>query len=124
MEVILDTSFILTCIKEKIDFLIARDFGNLILPLQVIDELRQLVEKKKGREKNNAKLALDIIETNRTNFKIFELETKHVDSGILNYVKNKEGKIIIATIDKEMKRKLRGRVRFLVIRAGKKLELV
>ena len=124
MEVILDTSFILTWIKEKIDFLIARDFGNLILPLQVIDELRQLVEKKKGREKNNAKLALDIIETNRTNFKIFELETKHVDSGILNYVKNKEGKIIIATIDKEMKRKLRGRVRFLVIRAGKKLELV
>ncbi len=120
MEVLLDTNFILSCLKEKIDFLQAEQFGNLVLPLQVIDELRKKAEKGKRKEREVAKLALDIIQENKGNFKIIKLEKKFVDAGIVKYVQDKE-KIIVATLDKELKKKLKGKTRILTLRARKKL---
>ena len=51
MEVILDTSFILSCLGKKIDFLEAERFGSLVLPLQVLNELDK-IKKKHGKESN------------------------------------------------------------------------
>ena len=119
MEVILDTSFILTCLKEKIDFLEAENFGKLLLPLQVLEEFDKL-EERGGREGRLAELASEIIERNKDKFKIIDLGEKYVDSGIKSYVKNRKN-IIVATLDKELKNSLKRKTRFLVIRARKKL---
>jgi rRNA-processing protein FCF1 len=120
MEIVLDTSFVLTCLKEGIDFLEAGEYGRLVLPIQVLEELDKLQEKP-GKEGDNVRLALDIIGKNKDKFKVIDLRKRYVDSGILNYVK--DNKVIIATIDAELKRKLRGKAKILTIRARKKLVL-
>jgi len=124
MEVLLDTNFIITCVKEKIDFLQAGEYGELILPLQVIDELRKKVERGKGQEKEFAKLALDIIQKNKINFKIIKLDKKFVDVGIKKYVSAKKDKVIVATLDRELKKELKNKINILTIRARKKFELI
>ncbi len=121
MEIILDTNFILECVKNKIDLLEVGEFGELVLPEQVLIELKNLAEGK-GREKEQARLALAIIEQNKHNFRMIILEKKFVDAGIIRYVKGK--KVIVATLDKGLKSALKGRVRILVIRARKKLEVI
>lgn len=122
MEVILDTSFILTCLKEKIDFLKAGEFGELVLPEQVIDEIKKLSEKRKGREKEIAMLAWGIIRENKEKFKIIELKGKHVDAGIKGYVHEKRReKVIVATLDKELKLALKEKARMLIIRGKRKI---
>ncbi len=45
MELILDTNFILTCLKEKIEFFNASNFGEIDIPIQVLEELDMLQEK-------------------------------------------------------------------------------
>ena len=120
-NVILDTSFILTAIKYKIDFLDGIKFLGLtpIIPKQVINELEKIKEsKKKGKFKEHAEIALKIFEKK----KIKKIDIKHdyVDKGILNYAKKDKG-VIIATMDKELKNKLPNRK--LIIRAMKRLEL-
>ena len=122
MEVILDTNFILTCIKEKIDFLDAEEFGELVLPLQVIEELEKLKEKGKSRESENANLAVQIISKNKMKFKIIKLENEFVDAGIKKYAENK--RVIVATLDKKLKKDLKGNSKLLAIKSRKKLELV
>jgi len=126
MEVVLDTSFILTCLRERIDFLRAGDFGALILPIQVIDELENLNEEKKGMEREVVSLALDIIKNNKRKFRVVNLDRKHVDAGIKRYVEGKKqkNKIIVATMDSGLKKQVKGKAKFLVVRGRKKLELV
>ena len=51
MNIILDTNFVLTCVKQKIDFIHYADeiFDkpiNWIVPLEVIEELNQLEKRK------------------------------------------------------------------------------
>ena len=123
MKILLDTSFILTCLKEKIDFLNAEEFGELILPVQTINELKK-VERKAGKERILANLALQIIEKNKEKFEFIELSSNYVDEGILKCIENnKDEKFVVATVDKGLKRKLKKMVRLLIIRAKKKLEL-
>ena len=123
MKVILDTSFILTCLKENLDFLLAKDFGDLILPLQVIDELRKIQEKAEPKDRKLAKLALEIIQENKPEFEIIKLDKKYVDAGIVDYIRNNKG-VIVATIDAGLKKKIKDKVEILVIRARNKLALI
>ncbi|MEK6820114.1 MAG: PIN domain-containing protein [Nanoarchaeota archaeon] len=123
MEIILDTSFILTCIKEQVDFTQAEEFGRLLLPELVFDELKKLRGKSKGKEKEQAELALDIIENKREKFRIIKLEGNYADAGMVKYVEGRKD-VIVATMDKELKKVVQGKARILVIRARKKLELV
>lgn len=118
MKVVLDTSFILTALKVNLDFFLAEDFGDLILPKQVILELKKKALGK-GKDNEKASLALDIIQKNKEKFKIINLEKKFVDAGIKRYVKNK--KIIVATMDRELKNSLNTNI--LTIRGKKKLVL-
>ena len=121
-EVILDTNFILTAVKYKIDILDGIKFLGLtpIIPIQVINELKKIKKsKKKGKIKESAELALKILEKKK--IKKIDLKHNYVDKGILNYTKNNKA-VIIATMDKELKNKIQNRK--LIIRAMKRLELV
>jgi rRNA-processing protein FCF1 len=111
--VILDTSFILTCVKQKIDFFneIMNMGFQIIIPKQVINEIKALGN-------SNARLALKILEKHP--YKKIDLNTKKVDFGIINYAKDKD--IIVATLDREIKEKADGPK--LVIRQKKRLEVI
>jgi len=108
---LLDTNFIITCIKQKIDFFEELRFMGfeIIIPDRVIDELKKLKQT----------LALKLLEKN--NFKKIILIGRDVDNSIINYAK-KNPEIIIATLDKELSNKLKNRK--IIIRGKKKLEII
>jgi len=119
-QVILDTSFVLMAIRNKIDFLEGISFLGLtpILPEQVINELESIKEsKKKLRFKDEAKLALKILKRIKT----IDIGNNYVDQGIIDYAKANNG-VIVATMDKGLKQKIQNRK--LVIRAMKRLEII
>jgi len=111
-KVILDTSFILTCLKQKIDFFEElKLMGILILiPKQVIVEL-------KGVDKSG--LALKLLENN--SFEKIDINMKNVDQGIINYGKENP-KVIIATLDKEIKTKTKNSK--VIVREKSRLEVI
>ena len=115
-QVLLDTNFILTCIKQKIDFFEELGFKGLeiLIPKQVIAELEGL-----AKQSLRAKLALKILNSNK--FTTIDLKSKNVDQGIITYSKSKP-KTIIATLDEEIKRKTRSSK--LVVMGRKKLEIL
>jgi len=121
-QVILDTNFILTAIKDKIDFIESITFLGLtpVVPVQVIEELNKIVKsEKKLKFKDDAQLGLKILSKKKTT-KI-DLKNDYVDEGLIDYAeKNKSA--IIATMDKELKSKIPNRR--LIIRAKKKLEII
>jgi len=110
-RVVLDTSFILTAVKQKIDFF--EEIGmmgfEILIPNQVINELKRL----------KAGLALNILGKNK--FKTVYPKGTDADSVIINFARENKG-IIVATLDREIK----GRVKNpkLVIRQKKKLEVI
>ena len=115
-QVLLDTNFILTCIKQKIDFfedLSLKGF-QILIPEQVVKELEGLAKKSL-----KAKLALKII--NSSKFTTIDIKSKKVDKGIINFGKTNPG-LIIATLDEEIKKKTRNQK--LVIRGRKKIEVL
>lgn len=120
-QVVLDTSFILTCIKQKIDFFeeVKLMGMKILIPKQVIEEIKRVVKsKKKLHFKEDAKLALKLLEKN--NFKEINLKEKYVDKALIKFAeKNKN--ILIATLDKELKNKIKNPK--LIIREKKKLEI-
>lgn len=121
-QVILDTSFILTAIRSKIDFLEEITFQgfNPVVPKQVIDELTKITEsKKKLKFKDEAKLALMLL--NRSKIKKIDIKNSYVDKGLIDYAK-KHKRVIIATMDSELKKKIKNQK--LVVRAKKKLEII
>lgn len=113
--VLLDTNFILTCIRQKIDFIEEISFlgMKIAIPKQVIEEIKDL------RFKDEAKIALKLLEN--LDYKKLNLGSRKVDDGIIAYAsKNKQ--IIIATLDREIKNKTQNSK--LVIRGKKKLEVI
>lgn len=117
---ILDTNFILSCIRKKIDFF--DDIQNLglriIIPIQVLDELRTLSMTAKGKFKDEAKVALSLLE--HSEFKRIDLYVKNVDNGLVKLA-NENKEYIIATLDKAIQNKIKNRK--LIIRGEKKLEI-
>ncbi len=120
-ETLIDTSFILTCIRNKIDFFEEIKFMGIqiLIPKQVIKEIKGIMNSRKNlQSKENAKLALKLLEKN--SFKEVDLEEKNVDKGIIKY-SNKHD-TIVATLDREIKNKVKNSK--LVIRGKKKLEIM
>jgi len=119
---LLDTNFILTCIKQKIDFFEELKLIGIqvIIPKQVINEIKKIINsKQKFHNKEAAKLALKLLEKNK--FKTIDLGKGHVDKSIINLAKENP-KIIVATLDRELKKKLKNSK--LVIREKKRLEII
>ena len=121
-KVILDSNFILTCIKQKIDFFEEIKFMGIkvLIPKQVIKEIKEIINsKKKLHFKEDAKLALKLLEKN--SFKKVDLNTKKVDKGLINFSKENKN-VIMATLDKEIKNKIKNPK--LIIREKKRLEVL
>ena len=121
-QVVLDTNFIMACIKRKIDFFNEIKFMGykVLIPKEVIKELKKIINsKQKLHNKETAKIALKIIKLNK--FKKIELKKKNVDNAIAEFANSNKG-IIVATLDKDLKNKIKGQK--MIIRDKKKLEVV
>jgi len=118
---VLDTNFVLSCIRKKIDFFekIPLMGMKIIIPIQVIDEIRKISRMGKGKFKDDAKLALTLMEKNR--FNRIDLHTRNVDNGLISLAK-KNKNYIIGTLDTEIKNRTQSSV--LVIRGEKRLEVI
>jgi rRNA-processing protein FCF1 len=110
-QALLDTNFILTCVKQKIDFFEEFYLNGIepIIPKEVIAELKKLRKES----------ALKLLE--KSIFQIISLSGKNVDNAIVNFAK-KNPEIIIATMDKDMRRKIKNPK--MGIRNKKKLEII
>tara|TARA_Y100000310_G_C20174934_1_gene575384 strand:+ start:218 stop:601 length:384 start_codon:yes stop_codon:yes gene_type:complete len=123
---ILDTNFIMTCVKQKIDFVDEIRFMgmNIIVPKQVINELKRIVNsKKKLHDKEFAVISLKILEKEKKHIKKADLKKygKNTDNALKNF-SERNSEMILATLDKELKKKTKNNK--LVIRAKKKLEII
>jgi rRNA-processing protein FCF1 len=127
MRILLDTNFVLTCMKQKIDFPSLSDelFNEPIkwvVPQDVLNELGILKDRKgmKVSDRSAAKLSFEILQS--LNPEIVELKgkTPNVDIKIVNYVLDK--KIILATLDKGLKSRVDNKI--LTIRGKRHLEII
>ncbi len=123
MKVILDTNFLIYCAKEKLDYIekinnLLNEGFNLVVPDQVIGELKRLkIKAKKGKDKDACDLALKILD--KKNIKIVKPVGKSVDDAIMQLAQE-DSKNIVCTLDREMRWDL-GRV--ILVSRGKKLIL-
>ena len=127
MKILLDTNFIITSAKNKIDFpSLSEEIidGKIewIVPQDVLNELGNLKDRSGTKEKDKAaaKLGFDIIQN--INPKIIELPGKNpnVDIKIVNYILGKD--IVLATMDRNLKSRVDNKI--LTIRGQKTLELI
>jgi len=119
-KALLDTNFIITCVKQKIDFFEEITFMGfrILIPNKVISELKRLSEKN-----NDAKLSLKLLEKEKESFEKINLDKygKTTDKGIINFAKE-HFDVIIGTLDKEIKNKTENNK--IVVRGKKKLEVI
>ncbi|MFH0711534.1 MAG: hypothetical protein V1889_00220 [archaeon] len=123
MKILLDTNFILTCAKQKIDIdtslnKITTEKIEYLVPQDVLNELGNL--KQIPKHKQAAELSFQILQT--LNPKIIQLKTRNpnIDIKIINYIIDKP--IILATLDKNLKSRIKNKI--LTIRNKKNLELL
>jgi len=110
-QVILDTSFILSCVRQKIDFFerLEHDGFKILIPEQTIDELMGL----------GAQLALNIIQKHK--FHLIKISGKNADAAIIKFSKENP-EAVVATLDSGLKKKIKNQK--MVIRGKKKIEIV
>ena len=119
-KILLDSNFVVSCVKNKIDFFEKLIGNQILIPTQVIEELKKLSDsKQKLHNKEIATLSLQIIQKNK--FKKIDLGKGHVDKKIIQYVKDNP-EVIVATLDKELQKKIN--TKKLIIRGKKKLEII
>jgi rRNA-processing protein FCF1 len=118
--VLLDTNFILSCLRKKIDFFDEIELMGIkiAIPEEVVKEIKNLSEEGNKTTQREAKTALAFIKKNK--FEEIKLETKNVDNGIVKFAKeNKE--LIIGTLDKGIKDRVKNQI--LSIRGNRGLEI-
>jgi rRNA-processing protein FCF1 len=123
--VILDTNFIIYCVKQKIYFdeqineLLIKP--RIIVPEEVRAELRKIAEDKEKKyrlaDRELAELSLQITEK----YDHTRLGAKYVDRGIINYCKVAHDRVAVATMDARLAEQIRKIARIIKIRALKKL---
>ena len=107
MEAILDSSFIISCMKKKVDFISQlEDQGfRVMLPREVFQELKDLRFKVRHAERAAIDAAFDLFILR--NVKKMTLGHKIVDRGLI--AKGKSG-AYIATLDAAIKREVPNRI--------------
>ncbi|MAF50961.1 MAG: hypothetical protein CMH64_02615 [Nanoarchaeota archaeon] len=116
MKIVLDTNFLISCLKFKIDFLTELTGEEIFIVDKTIEELEKLIKGGKAKDKERAKIILALIKKN----KIKELKSKEEETvdDTLARLEN----YTIATQDKELKKRIKGKK--LIIRAKKKLIII
>lgn len=118
----MDTNFLIYCAEKKIDYALEIDAllkegFDLIIPTQVLEELQNLSEKSpKFSDRTAAWTALKVIKSN--NVRIINSRGKDGDEAIFNAVRVGS---IVATLDQELREKLKGNNRILVVLGDKKI---
>ena len=102
VKYLLDTNFLMYCIKEKIDFLEELGEGNIIVPRNVVLELERIKKEDKNKYSYIASIALKII----SDVKRINLGKGHVDNLIISFVK-KNDDIIVGTMDKRLQKMIK-----------------
>ena len=120
--IILDTNFILTCVRQEIrlfeQFRDSFPGEKIIVPEIVIEELNHLAKnmKLKMSERESADLSLQII--GRENILILDMPEEKADDAIVNYAAKNPGSIV-ASLDKGIVKRLKRKAKFLTIRKNK-----
>lgn len=131
MKIIIDTNFLVSAVRFKIDLFseLQRicDFKYTVCIVDgTIDELEKLAETGKPKDKIAAKISLELIRKKKINITKTPSKNKrvkNVDLLILNLIK--EGDFIVATQDKELKREIRKKeVPIIVLRQKKYFKLI
>ena len=115
MKIVLDTNFLISCLKFKIDFISELEGNELFIVDKTKNELEKLIKGKNAKDKQRAKIILAIIKKK----KIKEISTKVGETVDDKLASLKD--YIIATQDKELKKRIKGKK--LIIRAKKKIEI-
>ena len=107
MEAILDSSFVISCIKQNIDFIeqLEGQGFKVRVPHEVLEELKDLRARSRQMEKMVIDLALEMLGGGKV--KQIKLGHKKVDDALIE--KGKEG-YYIATLDREIKRQVPHRI--------------
>ncbi|MAG24607.1 hypothetical protein CMI47_03415 [Candidatus Pacearchaeota archaeon] len=109
MEVILDSSFIVSAVRKKIDFMVdLKSLGfKILVPREVLQELKDL--KRRGKTSRADREAIDIAFTilNDKKVKKMKLGGKNVDEGLI--ARGRDG-AYVATLDRGIKREIENRV--------------
>ncbi len=125
-KAILDSSFIISCTRAKIDFIneLLQEGIKPLIPQQVIEEITKVSENhKKQKTRKEALLSLRLIEKYKEKVEIISLKDKKgdVDKKIIKFAEENP-RIFVAAIDREIKEKTKNRK--IVIRDKKKLEIL
>ncbi len=121
MEVILDTNFVIYCIKEKIDFISQlKEMGfQIVMPREVFQELKNLKTKTgtKRVDKESIDIALKMFSEGDVK-KVSLGNNTYADEGLIK--KGKEG-VYIATLDAGIRRNVPNRV--IILNAQKRVAI-
>lgn len=106
-KVLLDTNFLIACIKQRIDFFeeISQQGYKVLVPENVLRELRKIRNSKeqKMKDRDLADLALQTLKKNP--YEKILLKGQNVDNAIAELA-NSRNDIIVATLDRELKKKI------------------
>ena len=101
MKIILDTNFLIDCIRFKIDLKSELRGNELFVLDSIIFEIEKIIERGTNESKL-AKLALDFI--NKNDIKMLESKERDTDESLISY--SKKG-YVIATHDRALKNRLK-----------------
>ncbi len=121
-KVLLDTNFILSCIREKVDlFDKLEEIGyGVVIPQIVIDELKRIsVGNKSSKLRAEAAFALRVLKSEK--YEKLETGGRYADTGIINYLKSHPD-YAVATLDREIQKSVKNSK--IVLRARQKLEVI
>ena len=109
MRVLLDSSFIVSCVRNRIDFLsqLEEQGFKVIAPREVMQELKDLKSESKTSHDDRIAInvALDLL--SKRNIGKIKIGGKNVDEGLI--MRGREG-YYVATLDAGIKRKIPNKV--------------
>lgn len=107
MEVILDSSFIVSCVRRRIDFISELEGLGFkpVVPREVLQEIKDLTQKAGREDRVAAEMALKIVEERKV--RKVGLGKSGVDEQLIK--KGRNG-VYIATLDAAIKRSVPNRI--------------
>lgn len=125
-KIILDTNFCTIPFQFKLDIFseierIVHEKYQVCILDKTLDELKNIIEKQRGKNKVNAKLALQLLKHKKVKI-IKTKDEKYVDKLILDMV---DKDYIVCTQDKELKKKLKKKgIKVIIMRQKKYLVMI
>lgn len=121
-RILLDTNFLMACGQFKVDIFSEIDrICNFNYKIYILDktthELKDIVEKQKGKQKDAARIALQLLKLKNIST-IKTTSKRHTDDIIVEYAKKD---YLVATQDKDLKRRLINQNTIVIVIKQKKI---